>query len=179
MLGGAASLHDDIAAYDGPVDGVVACNDAGAIWPGDLDAWVSLHSQFFARKGWLAKRAQAGLPPARAIYSHDFGHKDAPTGPNVRRTHCQFPGVEVGGSSGLFAAKVALIDLGFERAVLCGIPISPTPHFFDDVPWKDAEGMRSRWLAIPDEYRARMRSMSGWTRTLLGGPDADTQKHDR
>jgi len=185
VLGGAACLWDDIHAFWGlhgfdpapgnlvapekPWQGVVACNDAGAEWPGALDAWVTLHPRFWDRKGWKAKRAANGFPPARAYYAHEAARPPVPD--DVTVTDYLFPGQDKSGSSGLFAAKVALIDLGFDRAVLCGIPLTRTPHFFGGEPWRSAENYRRQWLTVPEEYRARMRSMSGWTAVLLGRPE--------
>lgn len=177
VLGGASCLWDDIRAYTGPVDGCVACNDAGAEWPGDLDGWVSLHPQYFTRKGWLEKRQG---PPPKRIFAHTAaGTKTVQLGrypAEIEFTDYAFPGEHRSGSSGLFAAKVALVDLGFDRAVLCGIPLDKRPHFFDGDDWKAAEGFRSAWLNIPGNYRDRMRSMSGWTRTLLGSPEIETKE---
>jgi len=176
VLGGGASLHDDIAAYTGPIDGVITVNDALTEWSGGVDAAVSLHPQYFEQKGWLANRATKGLAPPKRIFGHTEGERiigmrgiDVP---GLEFTDYRFPGQEKSGSSGLFAAKVALIDLGFDKVVFCGVPMTPTPHFWDDrkEPWKTADGFRGGWLAVSDEYRARMASMSGWTRILLGGP---------
>ncbi|WP_306150740.1 hypothetical protein [Roseovarius sp. MMSF_3281] len=176
VLGGADCLHDDIAAYQGEYQGVVACNDAGAEWPGELDAWVSLHPEFFTHKGWLDKRQ--GPPPKRLI-AHPAAaqpHRRARLPANVEFTEYAFPGQTHSGSSGLFATKVALIDLGFDRAVLCGVPLTQTPHFFGGDPWKAADGFRRQWLALPEEYRDRMRSLSGWTAVLLGKPEIETKE---
>lgn len=171
VLGGAACLHDDLAAYTGPVDGVVACNEAGAETE-QLTAWVSLHPQFWINKGWVASRAAKGFPAA-PLYTHDLRH--APDGA-IATAYC-FPGQEHSGSSGMFAAKVALIDLGFDRAVLCGIPMSPMAHFHGETHWLERNGASplpdrylKRWRYVPAEYRDRIRSMSGATRDLLGAP---------
>lgn len=177
MLGGGSCLHDDIGAYLGPINGVVACNDAGTVWPGNLAAWVSLHPQHFVVKKWLADRQG---PPAKRIFGHSGSENKAVLrgrGPDgLEFTDYQFPGQDRSGSSGLFAAKVALIDLGFDRVVLCGVPMDRRPHFFDREDWKSAEGFRSAWLAVPQTYRDRMRSMSGWTRVLLGSPETETKE---
>ena len=167
VLGGADSLQADVAAYKGPYHGVVACNDAGIWWPGPLDAWVSIHPERFhlwetGRKGPTAQR----LVGQRSIDRHYAVALDLITEP-------VFPGQASSdfGSSGLYAAKVALHDLKFDLAVLCGIPLSITPHFYGGKPWAYAETYRDIWKRIPTLYRERMRSMSGWTREFLGAPE--------
>lgn len=190
VLGGAACLHEDIAAYTGPVDGVVAVNDAITEWPGDLTACVSLHPRrFFDAPGWVVDRARRGYPKPL----HLFGHPAAFRGRDgmalqgrVTPTPFEFYEGQPSGASGLFAAKVALVDLGFDRVVFCGVPMNPVPHLKagwrkpgEENRWvaKDtdgrssAHGFRNAWLVTPIEYRNRMRSMSGWTRVLLGAPE--------
>lgn len=178
VLGGGDTLHADLAAYEGPVDGVVACNDAGKVYPGHLDAWVSLHGSYFTSKGWLKAREAAGYDPADRLFVHEsvvksIEHHDPELAKLIEVSTYNFPGHLPSGSSGLFAAKVALVDLGFDRAVLCGIPLTATPHFFDrpDQPWRPGPQYHHVWLSIAKEWRDRMRSMSGWTRVLLGPPE--------
>lgn len=173
ILGSADCLHDDLARYAGPVDGCVACNDAGAEWPGRLDAWVTLHPSHWVHKGWLAARRRNGYPDALELRTNntaDVKNLFAANGIEAVQTEYCFPGQEHSGSSGMFAAKVALIDLGFERAVLCGIPMTPTPHFYGGPAWDVAGRYLQRWRDVPAEYKDRIRSMSGATRELLGAP---------
>jgi len=173
VLGSAACLPDDLAAYDGPCDGVVACNAAGTAWPGRLDAWVTGHPDHMLSKGWLRTRRERGYPDA-PLWTHDHPHlrriKRAPDLTGFHLTKCYFPGQHASGSSGLFAAKVTLLDLGFDDVVLCGVPMMPEPHIDDRAPWPDAVRFRRPWEALSGDIKARMRSMSGWTRELLGGP---------
>lgn len=178
VLGGAACLHEDIDAYDGPVDGVVACNEAGAEWAGELDAWVSLHPLYFRKKGWRKKRKDRGYPDAKRHMGHPEAFRNKTTvmkwmDPDVEAAPYRMTEEGPSGSSGLYAAKVALVDLGFDRIVLCGIPMTATPHFFDAAPWDSARSFQRAWLHVPIAYRKRMRSMSGWTRVLLGAPEAN------
>jgi len=172
VLGGADCLFEDIRRYGGPADAVVACNDAGAEWPGRLDAWVTLHPEHWERKGWLSTRAARRYPNAVALYAHNQVKEFVAEG--VICTDYLFPGQDKAGSSGLFAAKVALIDLGFDQVVFCGVPMTHSPHFFGGEPWRKQSVLdyRKQWKTVPDEWRARMRSMSGWSRTFLGGPNA-------
>jgi len=171
VLGSGHTLADDVARYTGPYHGVVACNDAGAWWPYALDAWVTLHPEKFEK--WIECRAgDTGL-----LVSHRQPK------PHIARkmdvvTTFMLPGVEKTGSSGMFAAKVALVDLKFDHAVLCGIPMTATPHFHGATNWLEyapdeshAYNFRRQWIDIDDDTKGRMRSMSGWTKTLLGSPE--------
>lgn len=168
VLGGGDTLQEDIgkASRFGEPDAVVACNDAGAVWGGDLDAWVSLHPNKFPK--WIAEREAKGYPAARRYFGHRSEMKGYPD--FVIRAQHKFEGQNgAGGSSGCFAAKVALTDLGFDRVVLCGVPMEPKAnHFFDAKPWHSCERYWREWQNIPAAHRARMRSMSGRTKRMLG-----------
>lgn len=165
-LGGAATLHKDIegALALGEFDLVVACNDAGAVWPGRLDAWVTLHPE--KMREWSEQRAANGYEPAVAYFCQIGRH--VPDG--FQAVEYRFPRQADSGSSGMFAAKVALTDLGATRAVFCGIPMDRQPHFFSGGAWEAAVGHRNVWHQVRREYRDRIRSMSGWTAEFLGRP---------
>jgi len=167
-LGGAVSVRDEWAdaLSLGSFDYVVACNDVGAIWPGRLDAWVTLHPEKLA--AWRDQRRANGHPDAARYLVHG----DYP--PEwTELVEFRFPGQDNSGSSGLFAAKAALIDLGADRAVLAGIPLVRTSHFFDAVQWDAAGGYRAVWERLRPEYRTRIRSMSGWTAHFFGLPTSE------
>lgn len=167
VLGGARTIWADVeAALElGEFDGVVGCNDVGIVWPGVMDAWVSLHGNNL--KAWAHQRQTKGHPPHAALY----GHTEAAAVTHV--TPYKFPGQDHSGSSGLFALKVALIDLGFDRAVLCGVPmIAEHNHFFDPRAWDGARHHQIAWRECLAQIKDRARSMSGWTSELLGRPDA-------
>lgn len=179
VLGGGHSLYDDLRKVREAglqFDGVVACNDAGMEWPHSLDAWVSLHCWYFVDKKWRQTRRERGFPEAKRHYGHpeaftgSLAKQQSLTG-DLLRTPYSFAG-EKSGSSGLFAAKVALVDLSFDTVILCGVPMTKTPHYWDatETNWDSAEGFRKSWLNVPKDYRDRMRSLSGWTRVLLGAP---------
>lgn len=101
--------------------------------------------------------------------------------------HCDVTGVGVdcvwnmqsaGGTSGLFAVKIALA-LGSSKIIICGIPMDGSGHYFDPpdakknntddfsnkagfAPWHDV----ARIQIASD----RVRSMSGRTAQLFGKP---------
>jgi hypothetical protein len=142
-----------------PFDGVVACNMAGVFWGGELDAWCTLHGDMF--NPWTEGRRRRGFPPAHRMFTEADNDWKLPN-----QRDC--------GSSGLFALKVALIDLGFDRAVLCGIPLSMSgKHFNDAALWHDAITYRDAWQQVHDFIAPRARSMSGWTAGLIGKPNAE------
>jgi hypothetical protein len=170
VLGGGAGVWADVeAALDlSEVDGVVACNDVAASWPGRLDAMVSLHAEKL--HFWMARRARSGHPPPDRVFTKEASGNAKVA---VEQIHYRFPGQDRTGSSGLFALKVALIDLGFDKAVVCGVPMTEEGrHFFDATAWRGALSHRAGWTQALPQIAERARSMSGWTRELLGAPDA-------
>ena len=152
----------------GPFDGAVACNEAGTWWPDKLDGWVSLHSPKIV--GWARQRSANGFPPAKRMAGHV--NETSRKNPALEFVDHLFQGQLHIGSSGLFAVKFALIDLGFDRAVCCGMPMDEQAHFFGPIPWTGAKSHRRGWEEAFPAIRDRVRSLSGWTAELLGRPTA-------
>lgn len=158
VIGSAATLYEDVAAarplayYD-----VLAAKDAGIFWAGPLVAWVTLHPEKFAKA--KRERKRAGYPDALKTFSN------VPS----RSTDSFFP--DWGGSSGLFAVQAAL-RLGYTRIVLAGIPLTASPYLNRKDPFADAKHYRKAWVNNSDKIAPFVRSMSGWTRELLGAPTA-------
>lgn len=172
VLGGGRGVWEDVAEAlaMGEFAVVVACNDAAAAYPGQLHAAVSLHAEKLGF--WMERRRRAGL----AMPTHVLGHGDAARGtlrlPPVITGFVEqmLPGQTDTGSSGLLALKAALFDLGFDRAVLCGVPMDDRPHFFDDVSWSAVRSHWRGWIQALPHIKDRARSMSGRTADLLGRP---------
>lgn len=171
VLGGASGVWEDVGAalQLGEFHGVVACNDAAADWPGPLDAGVSYHPVKWPV--WLRKRSLAGFEPPALVLGHEEAGRRLER--VFSRVESKFPGQKECGSSGLFALKVALVDLGFDRAVLCGVPMDARPHFFERPTWGDWKVHRQGWIEALPSIAARTRSMSGWTAAILGRPTED------
>lgn len=160
VLGGASCVWADVEAALalGEYDAVIAANDVGAHWTGRLDHWVSLHPDKF--DGWVRSRREKGYPDGFTTWAH----KKQAGCPVDRETD------DWKGSSGLFAAKVAR-ELGFDRIVLCGVPLDAEgAHFFDPKPWSAFKSFRFGWLSHRQEIAPFVRSMSGWTKEILGAP---------
>lgn len=170
-LGSAACQAEDLAAAAGlgivPGDGwdLVAVNHAARDWPGDLANWATLHPELYPR--WVRDRAAAGRAAAGRLWTGR--HKALPADLSIH----QAP--NWGGSSGLMAVSVAINCLGADKVVCIGIPLDHEQGHFDepDKKWRDAVNYRKAWVANLERMVRRVKSMSGWTRELLGEPTAD------
>ena len=161
VLGGARGVWAELSALEAMLgrrpDLIVGTNDAGAIYPGRLDAWVTLHHEQLNE--W--RRRRNGNQDYRAFIHAPLAGCE---GEVVRERWS--------GSSGLFAAQVAAFELNARGVVLCGCPLdADRAHFFDHHRWNDAETFRRGFEAALPVIRDHVRSMSGWTRDLLGFPD--------
>lgn len=167
VLGGAECIWADLESAQSlcSPDIVVAVNDIGIDYPGRIDHWVSYHSDFLGK--WSRQRAERGLPDIQNYWTGKGGPtKAAPKGTKTVNA--------IGGSSGMLATFAALKS-GATKVILCGIPMdAEMPHYHNhkkSKPWTDALKYHKHWkAAAQDEFRDRVRSMSGWTATLLGTP---------
>jgi hypothetical protein len=135
--------------------------------------WVTLHPEFMddyqkqrsgkrsgctrIMKSWRRCRTKSACTARRA------------TSPAA----CQLPlpGHDSSASSGGYAAKVALED-GFDRVVLAGVPMDPAAsHFTRGKPWLQRDSFTIGFQKSVPHFAGRVRSMSGWTKELLGMPD--------
>lgn len=166
VLGGARCVYDDIAAAQKLVttDIVVAVKDIGITWP-TPHYWATLHPERVPKE--LAERRRSGLPDPIAIYTYN---KRIPKGIDL-----PYHVVDLkGGSSGLLGVMVALEVA--DKAVVCGVPLDPRqPHYRRPKKqgWPPATMYRIAWKQVHSKLKDRVRSMSGWTRELLGEPTAE------
>lgn len=162
IIGGAASVWEDLQRLQAlsEIDEVFAVNHVGMKYSGKIDHWVTIHSEFM--QDWLEVRAARHFNTPRCIWFSSEGNH-----PNIPHQTSE----EWGGSSGLLAAKIAL-ELGFERIVLCGIPVEASAkHFLYEQEWDGAQRYQRAWELHAAELTGKVRSMSGWTARLLGQPD--------
>lgn len=160
ILGGAPSVWAELAEAKALVPGrhlVVAANKAIEAHQGRLDGVATLHPDYLA--GWVSGRK--GNKDFRAF---------------VPTPHATIPDAEVvaerwPGSSGLYAAQVALLELGATGAILCGVPMdSAAGHFQDQGSWAGTDDYRQAFVAALPLLGGRLRSAGGWTQSLFGKP---------
>lgn len=181
IVGSADGVWQEIAAAQAftRFDAVIAVNDMVIFWPGKLDAAVTLHPERMPE--WLEHRAaRRNSPPAKLVTHAGWPDwfdvlgiaKELPVPFNIISNE-MFGGQTSSGSSGLFAVKVALQDLGFAKVVLCGMPMTIGAGHFrtPNQPWPSAHRFRVGWEEAFPSLEDRVRSMSGWTADLLGRPD--------
>lgn len=173
ILGGAKTVWSDLERAQAVIGDtpaiIVATNCAGWQYPGHLDAWCTLHPERFA--GWRAQREAARLntdyqaftnvePPAE-----DDDAEGEAAAPDYECLHD-----DARGSTGLYAAKIALKRLDCDLAILCGVPMDDTgEHIHWPRPWTHAHLYRPAFEAA-QAAGLIIRSMSGWTAELFGMP---------
>jgi len=78
--------------------------------------------------------------------------------------HCIGDWWKPSGSSALLGVQAALL-LGYNRIILCGCPLTGKNEQNGSY-----ENFRNGWIPRVREIDGRVRSMSGWTKELLGAP---------
>lgn len=161
ILGGAISVWDEYARVAPEIGrhAAIVVNDAGTLFPEPVLAWATLHPE----KLGLWRRRRQGPKPFYTV-SPDRHHDDGGITHLVRE--------KWGGSSGLYAVQIAIELFGFDRIVLCGVPITGSAGHIRGVDhWDYEHSYQSGWLRAHPHIGDRVRSCSGWTRGLLGPPD--------
>ena len=175
VLGGAACVWDDLekAKEFGPFDATIAINDMLAHYQGEIDFAVSLHPEKYHL--WMSERDAKGYARPKVFVAHTGNTQEGRNSafPVDVVMDYRWPGMGGSGSSGLFAVKVA-IDHGFDRIVLCGVPMDgKQSHFFDSVPWSEVYSFTEAWTIARPYIADVTRSMSGKTKDWLGLPSRE------
>lgn len=190
VLGSAEGAGEDLILFALDLDCwrtepwcMIAINDAGwmigetlpdgGIIP-RIDHWTHLHTEDMPAR--IEKRRALGGNMDFTTWSRRLGAN----GETPDRIAPQHLGA---GSSGLYAVGIALYELGCEKVVLCGVPMDERPRMGDTLSWVDRDPatgdkdklalFRPVWEAAFPKLDGRVRSMSGWTRELLGVPTAE------
>jgi hypothetical protein len=169
VLGGAQCVHDDIKAAQElfTADIIVAVKDIGITWP-NVDYWATFHPERLPKE--LGERRKAGLPDPKEIWTHQINR---PKGQAALGVPIKILRIR-GGSSGLLGTEGALAVA--DRIVLCGIPLDPGQVHYKRPRrggWPPAKMYRLAWNEVYPKLKDRVRSMSGWTKELLGAPTVE------
>jgi hypothetical protein len=177
-MGSGRCLWDDLRRVNLKGWGVIAVNGTALYYKGKIDhacslhpeeptIWTSLRKAYFCESCTILTHAHAALgkqfSPSYEEADYSWQIEDANSG-----------------TSGLFGVMLALA-LGYDRIILAGIPMDDQGHFYDP-PWLTdgcfkSDFVRSEWRRISQIYfDGRVKSLSGWTKDLLGEPD-DTWLH--
>jgi hypothetical protein len=167
VLGSAPDWEDDLAKArklvpDWPV---VAINGVATLYLEHIVMWCSIHGRDLMK--WAPMRAERGGNTDYLGYGN-FSDKEE-CGDFIRWNR-----PNLGGSSGLFAVDIAL-ESGFEKVILCGVPLEGQQRVCsaDGSPVEAVcayESYRKGWERKLPDIKDRVRSMSGWTKELLGKP---------
>ncbi len=165
ILGGGRNVWDDLKAYKELFSkfDVMAVNDIAFQFSSEINHAVSLHPEFLQ-----AIRILRPINSLGAFSTHSNKMKNGVT------FSWDIP--NVGGTSSLFACKIALL-MGYEKIVLCGVPLDTSGHYFDP-PEGDNQnnhGYHEQTFVWQDFKRdalksSRVKSMSGRTKKILGYP---------
>ena len=146
---------------------------AGVHWTGGRFTWVTLHPEFM--DDYEKQRKELGLHSDYEIVAPLDGEvgMHGKRGNISRRISYRYPGMNSSASSGGYAAKVALDD-GFDRVVLAGVPMeTEANHFTRGKPWLQRDSFTIGFKQSVPYFAGRVRSMSGWSKEILGAPSPD------
>jgi len=169
ILGSASCLSRDFNGLNWQGD-VMGLNDVPVYFSGSCTHWVSLHPEIF----------QYMLPLAHKRIVNQVS-KDVHYDKRIEtHSNAKWPGVDhvwkfewKGGSSAMFAVQIGL-NMGYDRIVLCGVPMDNSPRFtelclvdYKHVDYAYKEGLNAWEEALP-QLKGRVFSQSGNTEKLLG-----------
>jgi hypothetical protein len=163
ICGSAECLWADIEEYKKLMSGTgiaadIACINHTAIhFPKDFDLWISWHTELFEELMDQVQCSPTTIGPDDSI--------------TVDRM-MTFPGFMASDSS-LYAVK-CLLEMGYDRIILCGVPLDNTRKFYDapnaELPQHASSNIQKAWKDEARCFSDRVRSFSGNTRALLGAP---------
>lgn len=165
ILGGAKCVWEDLKRAQTlfKPDQIIAVNNAGRDYEGQVDHWCTIHTELFNM--WATDRAQKGFPPALNYWGGKYCDPTLTTVAKVSRTPVSR------GSSARVGVSVALTFVRATHIVLCGITLSPEfEHYDKPGNWEAAKDYRYIWLQELAPYHSYIKSWNGWTNAFFGEP---------
>jgi len=170
IFGNAITAHSDWAAVPDRDNSIIfGVNDVGVYLP-KIHHWVSLHPDKLEH--WIALRKIDAF-----LWNNFNSHT---TRPVTGLTHVWKWLSPSFGLSGYAAMQIAYL-MGFDKIILCGCPGDATKRFFDFNGRRECDGfdyqkegnleqLTKEMKRVP-EFKAKVRSMSGFTKEFFGGID--------
>lgn len=177
IAGAGHCLWDDVAKVPArAIYDVMCINQAGLYWPDRFDHWAIWDSPLNVVLPGLRPYCRP-IPKGRAQHMPRFDGIVHTQQACDWSPHIAWRFEPSGGSTTLLACKAAVV-LGYREILLAGCPMDGRGHFYDPPPEPLTE-LDNYWdmnaygwgLALPALKAAGVRSLSGVTRDLLGGPD--------
>lgn len=174
VCGSAACLLDDLAAAKRLGYGEtfrIAVNGAAAYVK--ADALFSQHALLLEK--WA--REQRKFHDDFEVHTAGIRHRKTKLGiepASMPWIDYRWQGVSSNASSGWGARRLAHA-MGFDMVILCGVPLDHGPYVngWTGHAWRKERGAVDHYrreLGADIDWHGGCRSMSGWTRELLGGP---------
>lgn len=153
-------------------DTIICVKMAGVYWPGRFHIWAGVHPEYMAdyiqkrRRRFPFSDSYEIVAPLESELDNNYRKI-----PVDRRVSYHWGDNSRTGSSGLYGVKVAIND-EHTHVVLAGIPMDGQKHFTRGKSWiEGASGSyRHGWIDALPYIKDRVRSVSGWTKELLGQP---------
>ena len=170
VLGSAPCLWDDLIPVPLSNNGEwerIAVNGAGVLCGNPLHVWCSIHGPLLVE--WIEKRRALGRDMDFEAYGNFADNQES--GDVIRWNR-----PNGGGSSGLFTVLIA-IELGFDKLILCGMPMDGEERITSGGDIEPGltpyQHYRKGWIQRQGILSEHVRSMSGWTRETFGEPTAE------
>lgn len=185
VVGCAGCVWEDVrdARALGSFDVVICVKQIGVEWPEEFKYWATLHPE--AMDAYEDQRQKRGFPGGYEIVAPLPGEvgEHGKKGRIAHRISYRWPGMTSSASSGIYGVKVAL-DMGCDRVVLAGVPMSADGGHFDPAgrnlrgevrgqQWAHRDSFVPGLVAAVPHMGGRVRSVSGFTAELLGFPTED------
>lgn len=192
IVGSARCLWDDLKALGSWDHDIMVINEAGCFFHRPFQHWASLHPEMFRFSPYIYPRTERSEGVTRYLPRFDCQYHTQRPDLEATLPLRVWPDSHKGGDSGLFALYVGL-GLGYAEIVLAGVPQDGNRHFYD-APYEEDEEFKANWCRhylskVRNDDKAthlswkmgkeeieskwphvKVRSMSGFTRTLFGEP---------
>jgi hypothetical protein len=174
VCGFAACLWDDLSRAGGEAHPIIAINDASLHLP---SAFAIFSFHYEAEKlGLWARERKAKHDGSFSVHAPGKEEWQEHNQRNYPHVDHWWHGVVSRGGSAWCAVRMAK-QMGFERIILCGSPIDHSNYADGRGGWywtsshTNAVEQFRKAIAADTEYHRCVRSMSGWTKELLGEPE--------